>query len=392
MDGRTLDLSRLRATLELLKEPTRDWTEEDLVMHLRDWRRNNANEHSTIPQRIRDLRRMARHPMCPVKLHGTRYELVNSFYQFMRYRETVEKKAPTAIANDFKAVLALGDFVGVPREVWPRPPSVPKRAKPPLPPPEEIHALLHADYAKNPKHNYENFLVKYALVLDYGFGIRWPSEAFALRVQDFDPKAHTLLVTEPKKGHRTRRVYIEPEWLCCGSSRASLAQFLRWRKKVDVGGTDAFFLKPNGEPFESKLTLSKFVKDRVKARFPNFKGYDGRRWNANARLIDWDFDFARAADWLGHESVNTLRHDYENESRLHAKRYGGNWIERAFKGPMKPKSPKTRGPSTVSPSLAKDAPGTEQPGLGSGQVPIEGPQGGVSGPNSPYGISAPAGI
>lgn len=36
---RGLDSSRLRAKLETLKEPDRDWTEDELIMHLRDWRR-----------------------------------------------------------------------------------------------------------------------------------------------------------------------------------------------------------------------------------------------------------------------------------------------------------------------------------------------------------------
>lgn len=314
-------------------------------MHLRDWRRM---KETTIRQRLRDLRRLEAHPVMPVKLHGTRYELVDTFYAYMKYRETVESKAATAVRNDFKAALAVGDYLQVPRDVWPRAPTVPRRAKKVLRSPEEIHQLLHAEYVdKNPTRSYENHLVKYLLAFDFGIGVRFPSEAFALRVQDFDPKAHTLIVTEPKKGSPTRRVLIEPTWLCCGRSRASLAYYLQWRAKVDVGGTDAFFLKPNGEPFPTKEALKAWLDQRVKPKFPWFHDYMGRTWCANARLVEWKFDYARVADWMGHDSVDTTRENYEAEARLYAKRYGSGWLERAFKGPRcSTTTPQTGGTGT----------------------------------------------
>ena len=122
-----------------------------------------------------------------------------------------------------------------------------------------------------------------------------------------------------------------PRWLCCGKNRASLAQYLKWRAKVDVGGTDAFFLMPNGEPFKSKHHLKRWLDLRVKPKFPWFHGYLGRLWCANARLIEWGYDYSRVAEWLGHESVDMTRRTYEHEARLHRRNYGGSWMERAFK-------------------------------------------------------------
>jgi integrase len=323
-----LDSSRLRFKIEALVEPDQAWNELELATYLRDWRRLGDN---TIAQRMRDLRRMATHPLVPVKIHGTRFDLVDSFYQHMRHRETVEHKAATAVKNDFKAVASLGDFRGIPREVWPRPPTVPRRARKILPSPEDIHDLLHSDYAPDPQNNYANHLVRYMLVLDFAFGLRFPNEAFSLRITDFDPAGHTLVIREPKKGGSTRRVLIEPSWLCCGPNRPSLAQFLRWRAKVDVGGTDAFFLMPNGEPFKSKYQLKRWLDTHVKPKFPWFHTYLGRIWCANARLIEWKYDYARVAEWLGHESVDMTRRTYEHEARLHRKKYGEAWLERAFK-------------------------------------------------------------
>lgn len=328
MDRRSTGLNpKLRAKIDAIPDTDKAWDEDELGSHLEGYKGMNPN---TVSQRLRDLRRMARHPIRPVILHGTRSDLVASFYDYMTYRVQFEKKAPTAIRNDFKAVRCLGDLRGVPREVWPRPPTVPRKARTQLPTPEMVRALLQADYVPNAKNSYENQLVKYLLVLDFGLGLRFPNEAFALKVSDFDPATHTLVVTEPKKGNATRRLLIEPTWMCCSKRHASLANYLKWRSKVDVGGTDAFFLKPDGQPFPSKFALKRFLDKRVKKKFPWFHLYLGRTWSANARLIEWGHNHARVANWLGHDGVDMLRKQYEQEARLHEQIHGKDWLLRAF--------------------------------------------------------------
>lgn len=105
------------------------------------------------------------------------------------------------------------------------------------------------------------------------------------------------------------------------------------RDKVDVGGTDAFWLQPSGEPFPNKLALKRFLDRRVKPHFPWFQCYLGRRWNANARLIEWKYDYARVADWMGHESVDMVRREYEHDARIHERLLGRDWLMRAFQKP-----------------------------------------------------------
>jgi integrase len=323
--------ARLRSRLEATQsDRTLDWQQDELEAYLRDWKGLDPN---TIAQRLRDLTRMATHPVRPVRLKGRVSDIVESFYEFYTYRRDVEQKAPTALANDFKAVRQLGGFLQIAPEVWPTRPTIPRRAREILPSPEQVYELLHAKYVPDAKNNYEQALIKYLLVLDFGFGPRFPSELHELRVRDLDAKRHTLVVTEPKKGSPSRRLLIEPAWLCCHPFYPSLAQYLRWRKRVDVGGTDAFFLKPNGEPFDSKHGLSNWLNQRVKPRFPWFHGYMGRKWCANARLIDSGHDHARVADWLGHESVDMLRREYEHDARIHESVHGKNWLNRAFKAP-----------------------------------------------------------
>jgi len=200
--------SRLRDKLSHLKAPANDWTTDELVMYLRDYKRRNAR---TIQCRLAQLRFMSEHPKMPVQLHADRFTLVNSFYLYAKYRETVEGKAATAVVNDHKAIRVLGDFLGIPREVWPTAPTPLQSDERWLPTPEQVYDLLHADYAPRPNVSYENALVKALLLLDFGVGVRFPSEAHALRLRDFDPERHLLVVTEPKKSGRRRTLLLEPE-------------------------------------------------------------------------------------------------------------------------------------------------------------------------------------
>lgn len=77
----------------------------------------------------------------------------------------------------------------------------------------------------------------------------------------------------------------------------------------------------------------------------------------NARLVEWGFDYARVADWTGHESVEMVRSHYEKDARIHAQLYGKDWLERAFRKPKRTvKGPKPTSLSGVSP-VEYDAPG-----------------------------------
>ncbi|MBI2078558.1 MAG: site-specific integrase, partial [Euryarchaeota archaeon] len=247
-------------------------------------------------------------------------------------------KLGTALKNDFKAIGYLAKYRGIPREVFPKPPPILEKPKAVLPTPEQIHQLLHGRYVPDPEHSYEQHLIEALLRFDFGFGPRMPSEAYALKLQFLDIERHLLIIQEPKKSNRQRRLVIKPKWLCCSPTRGSLANYVRhWRPKVDVGGTDAFFLDPNGEPFKSKDALTQWLNGRVKDKFPWYYPYLGRHWCANARLIDsrderGSMDFVKVAEWLGHTSVTTLRRYYEHDAEMHYELYGGNWIERAFHG------------------------------------------------------------
>lgn len=319
-------MARLRAKIQDLQTADHpDWTEDDLIAYLRYYKNNKA---STIQSRLRQLRFMADYEAQPVAIHGSKTEIVTTFAVYVAHRRTNEGVPPSTLTNDFKAIRSLGDLLGIPPSQWPTAPT-PNESERDIPSPEQVYNLLHTDYLPNAKRNYKNALIKYLLALDFGYGIRFPSEAYALTVDDLDLEDHWLRITEPKKGDSTRRVAIEPEWLCCSKRHKSLLNWLKWRTKTNPT-TDALFPKPNGERFASKHTLRNVVVKHVKDEYPWFYPYLGRHWSVNARLIEWDFDYVRVAQWHGHEDVNTTKNNYEQEARLHRNLYGDRWLIRAF--------------------------------------------------------------
>lgn len=335
--------ARLKTTLNDLKEQNIEWTTNELATHLREYKRLGRD---TIQKRLAQLAFMERHPVFPVQMHRGAWAFVNSFWLYVQHREKQEGCGPGALKNDHRAVRCLGQFLGIPGDVWPTAPTQPMTDEREIPAPERIHALLHTDYTASPRISYANHLVKGLLVFDFLVGARMPSEAFALRLADFDPARHRLVVTEPKKTGRRRTIHmvsivrgkhgkpgrIEPHWYCCSTRHPSLANYLLWRKKVDPEGKqEAFFLRADGTPFPSKYALAKWLNEMVKPKFPWFHPYLGRHWSCNARLIDSSYDYSAVAKWHGHESVDMTRQEYEHNARMLEAEFGGNWLIRAGK-------------------------------------------------------------
>ena len=53
-------------------------------------------------------------------------------------------------------------------------------------------------------------------------------------------------------------------------------------------------------------------------------------------IVEWKYDYAHVAEWLGHESVDMTHRTYQHEARLHSKKYGANWL---FNGPARTREP-----------------------------------------------------
>lgn len=312
--------------------------------------RYKRRKRSTIDARLRQLRFMARHPVAPVNLHGTREELLNSFYGYVTFREENEGAPPSALSNDHTSIRVLGDFLGIPREAWPTAPTLVKHEDDELPTPEMVYDLRHTDWTPNPKFSYTNHLVRGLLVFDFLLGPRFPSEAWALRLADFRPEEHELVITEPKKSGKRRRLLVEPEWVCC--SRRHPRQ---GGPRAEAGG-----LLPHqqGDALRIEVHGGAVPVQPREVALPVVLPYLGRHWNANARLVEWGFDYVRVANWMGHEDVKMLRKHYEHSARLYRHEYGDQWLMRAARQPRRAtiseRSPK-KGLLAAPPPVGRDA-------------------------------------
>lgn len=167
------------------------------------------------------------------------------------------------------------------------------------------------------------------MAANFGLGLRAPSELHKLKVTDLDVRNHILVVTEPKKSGKRRRLVLEPDWLCCGKKRLGLAGYLKWRAMTNPT-TDAFFVRQDGTAYPSKEMLSKDLNEKVKPLFPWYHPYLGRHWSVNARLVETHGDWNKVARWHGHENVKQTMTAYAPSYEVYARLYGKNWLARAF--------------------------------------------------------------
>ncbi|MCA1812016.1 MAG: hypothetical protein LC623_08410 [Halobacteriales archaeon] len=328
----------LQRLLEELKNEENDpkWTEQDF----RDWMLNDQEKaERTVTGTVRQLRFMAGYKGQPVMLHGSRWQFVMSgrlYYQVRKDRQS----GSSALGNDLKALRLLSRFLGIPKEVWPVSPPMPQRHRERIPTPEEIHGLLHTTYARDHKHAgaIENAWVRHVLAMHFGLGLRSPKEFWFLRATDFDPTTGILLVTEPKKRHRERTIFVEPTWLAKSRRHLSLEGWLKWREKLNPEGKAMFPNPLTGKDFPTPEAFKEFLVGRVKPRFPWFHPYLGRKWCVYARIIDAGFTdsaYNQVAEWFGHESVDMTRDTYGPAARAFSKspQYGEDWLSRAFQQP-----------------------------------------------------------
>ncbi|MBI4392631.1 MAG: site-specific integrase [Euryarchaeota archaeon] len=318
-------------------------------------REHDGLQPGTTGERFRHLKRMAglsSHPRgthvdSRVKLTGSVDEVIESFCDFINARKEAGASS-AAIKNDYVAFGSYLKMLRIPaKSVLPRQPHVLGKPKEMLPSPESIHALLHDDFGiRDAKRSYELSLARHLLFFDFAFGVRFPSEAWSLRLNDYDPENHLLTVREPKKGGRLRQIVIEPRYLCCAPNRLSLANYVtHWRPKVDPDWTqEAFFLQADGTPFTSKSTLAGFLRKLVAPKYPWYHGYLGRTWNINARLIEtaierdngrFEYDWVSVANWVGHENLSTMRRYYDQFVDVQRTIHGAEWLTRAFVTPRK---------------------------------------------------------
>lgn len=307
------------------------WTWDDLRAWLLD---DQEKAGATTEDRLRHLRFMENYAPQPVMLHGTRYQFVVSGRLYYKVRKE-SGAGPGALLKDLKCLKTMGKFLGISTQVWPVQPPQPHRARGFVPTPDEVHRLLHTHYAPNHKRNPLDAWIRHVLAFHFGFDLRSPKEVWFLRVTDYEPDRGMLRVTEPKKLHRERDLYVEPTFLASSRRHLSLDGWLQWREKLDARG-DAMFPNPlTGRNFSTPEALKQFLDRRVKPFFPWFHGYGARHWCVYARIIDAGFtdtSYHQVAEWFGHDSADMTRSVYGPSARVYSKSpvYGKQWLVRAF--------------------------------------------------------------
>ena len=348
---------KLQATLRALREgATASWAMEEFIQYLLFYKRRRPK---TVDDYRRQLNFMARHSIAPVQLHASRAELIESFSMYVTVREQVEGCPPTSLKNDHHAIRALGAFLSIPDNVWPTCPTVVARESRWVPSPEQVYELLQSQFGST--RSYEHHLVRYMLAYTFGMGIRPPSEVLSARVQDIDLENGVIIITEAKKGGRRREQVIEPRWLCDAQNRLSLKRWIEGPRQLCDPKADVLFPNVDGKPFPTTEACGQFLRRHVSGnerrewrcwdgeetrpgpRFPWYQPYISRHWSCNARLIatarerkgQVSYDWNSVARWHGHESVKMTMNTYARSVEVNHKKYGENWLTRAFARPEK---------------------------------------------------------
>lgn len=333
----------LQALLNNLKDDktTPQWTTADFDQWMKDDRRMADSTRAT---RLRQLRFLERYGNQPVMLHGTLYQFLMTARLYLAVREA-DGASPAAIGLDLKVLRHVGDFLGVPKNVWPVRPAQPQVVKELMQRPERVREMLHAHYAPDHKRTgaVEDAWVRYVLAFMYGLGPRPPKELWVMEASSWNPSANLQKIVEPKKQYRERLVFVEPEWLGKSHSRPSINTWTtvwlpRLRTETGYAGTRMFPNPVTGRDFPTAVAFGRFLTDRVKPLFPEFHPYLARHWSVYARLIGTDGKLSdtrynMVAEQHGHESVDMTRDTYGPHARAYAKAYGANWLSRAFTAP-----------------------------------------------------------
>lgn len=308
----------VQALLELVggRDPYRDpraatWTYEDLEAHLkspnlRPGEHRPALALATVTKTIRNLKAVANHPEAPVDLWPPSEE---SWVRYVNHRILVEKASETVLENPRRALnLLVGDLLGghwpsLRKPFW-RAPKGPRAIPPEDAVPRFWHERLHPDLLQNINLQY----IMRALFLT---GLRL-SDLCALHVQDVHVDEGYMLVTEPKKRGKKRKLFLEPHILSAKNEK-SLANYLnKVRPKLLREPTDAFFLSMEGKPYRTHVLRQKLSK-AGKRLWPAFTVHCTRaRFATSGLLAEYratkNWNVGLVARKLGDESRTIERH------------------------------------------------------------------------------------
>ena len=306
-------------------------TQEELFEAIKYWWIHKyRKKESTIIQRLRDARRMARHPIFPIDFK--KFD-PNQIIAYLEYREKeLGEKGKHQIKNEWKVIKTFARAYGLNIDNWGYYPPNPPPAKVkiiPLPP--MVHKILHTKYSKD---RYLNALIQH--VLTHGFTIGWrPSEAVIQKVSKVFPEEGYIIIEEAKKYGQQRQIFLERDVLSAEKRKSLKVWIDHWRPKVENQYSgNALYLWPSGRPVTVRKLGQKLSKHGKKV-WRHFQPYDMRHWCAVARLIKTkietgNFDIYTVRNWLGHERITTTE-NYVRYAEQYYNQLPIDWIAAALR-------------------------------------------------------------
>ncbi len=285
---------------------------------------------STIEKNLRYARFMENHPMS-VNFRDPSYE---NFMQHMDYREEIENATPSALKNEWKAMLMFLRAWGKERQ-WNgyKSPYYAVNQEIILPYPETVHNFFHYKYSNE---TYETKLYQYIFFIGFFFGVRPPSELCNMTIDNIKINSRgkgMITVIEAKK-HGRKRTLVPEKYLLSSKVHKSLKNWIdHWRPKVADENERALFLTTEGNSFTPRY-MGKKLREHGKKVWKDFHPYVMRHWCATARMIEWKYNINRVSDWLGHSNINTTR-KYVHIAQEYYEQDQGSWLKRALKSPQK---------------------------------------------------------
>jgi len=289
---------------------------EELYQAISDWWIIvKGRSPNTIKTRIRHAQNMAKHSIYPVDWFKFEPEqIINQliYRQTVEYKQLQEKTGNptygfTQLNNFWKTVRTFSQAYGIDVSYWGwSPPSRPEPQVKIVPRPITVNQLIHYWYCSD---RYENALIRTILTVGFQSGVR-PGELLTIKVNDVKLNEGYILITEQKKKHRERQIWLEDDVLN-RRQQNSLKNYIEiWRPQVITGPSrDILFLQKNGKPFPSEDALRMYLAPFVKPVWKDFKPKIMRDWCAIARLIRTKIETKK---WDTRTVKNALGHKYES--------------------------------------------------------------------------------
>ena len=344
VDGLTISkIDHTKLIMPLYVDRAKYETHEELYAAISDWWvKIKGYSRSTIRDRIRHARSMAKHPIFPVDWFKFEPEqIVNQllYRQNYEYPDMATKTGNpnygiTQIHNLWKTIRTFSKAYGLDISHWGyNPPSEPEHKVKIVPRPMMVNRLIHHHYSND---RFENSLIRTLLTLGFHTGVR-PGELITLKLGDIYFDEGYIIIQEQKKRYRNRQIWID-EPVMNSRQQNSLKNWVYiWhpRRKTELS-QDILFIQKNGKPFPSEDALRMYLSPFCKPVWKDFKPKIMRDWNAIARLIRTKietkkWDTREVKHQLGHKDEGSIIETYIEFAENYYRKDPYDWLRAALK-------------------------------------------------------------